>query len=320
VITLRQLQVFAQVAEAGGSVTQAAANLDVSQPSVSDTLRTLEHSLGTKLLAGRGLARGLTAAGETYQAYAARIVSLVAEGRQALADLHGTVSGQLRLVAVPTAGEHLVPAALRPFVQRYPEVEISLRVANRAAAIGPLSDGWADLAVMGRPPANVPLEAQAFLPNRLILACAPEHPLAGGTSDLGKVAEATMLIREPGSGTRAAVEQVFASAGLDLRRTLEIGSNAAVIAALHERLGISVLPEIAIANDLAAGHLVSVDAPGFPLEREWHILRRADAYLSAPAKAFIEQLTTCTIDAHGAVSTGSPSGLRRQESNLRHQE
>lgn len=312
-ITLRQLQIFAEVAEAGGSVTQAAANLDVSQPSVSDTVRSLEQSLDTKLLVGRGQTRGLTAAGTTYQAYAARIMSLVAEGRQALADLQGTVTGQLRLVAVPTAGEHLVPVALHPFVQRYPEVEISLRVANRAAAIGPLSDGWADLAVMGRPPANVPLEAQAFLPNRLMLACAPEHPLAGGTSDLGKVAEATMLIREPGSGTRAAVEQVFASAGLDLRRTLEIGSNAAVIAALRERLGISVLPEIAIAHDLAAGHLVSVDAPGFPLEREWHILRRADAYLSAPARAFIEQLTACTIDADGAVSTEPPSNLRHQD-------
>ena len=312
-ITLRQLQVFAEVAEAGGSVTQAAAKLDVSQPSVSDTVRSLEQSLGTKFLAGRGQARGLTAAGETYRAYAWRIMGLVAEGRQALSDLQNTVTGQLKLVAVPTAGEHLVPAALHPFVQRYPEVEIALRVANRAAAIGPLNDGWADLAVMGRPPANVRLEAQAFLPNRLMLACAPEHPLAGGTSDLGEVAQATMLIREPGSGTRAAVEQVFASAGLELRRTLEIGSNAAVIAALHQRLGISVLPEIAIAQDLTAGHLVSVDAPGFPLEREWHILRRADSYLSAPARAFIEQLTACTIDADGGVSTEPRSNPRHQD-------
>jgi DNA-binding transcriptional LysR family regulator len=302
VITLRQLQVFTEVAEAGGSITHAATKLGISQPSVSDTVRALESDLDAKLLAGRGKARGLTAEGEIYRDYAQRIRTLVDEGRQAVADLRAEVSGHLRIVAVPTAGEHLVPATLHPFVQQHPAVEVSLRVANRAAAIGWLTDGWADVAVMGRPPSNLPLVAEPFLPNRLVLICAPSHPLAHGAIELAEVAKETILIREQGSGTRLAVESVFASADLELASTMEIGSNAAVIAAVHEGLGIAILPEVAISPDLRTGRLVSVDAPGFPLEREWYVLRLATGYLSGPARAFIDQLTACAIDADGTVS------------------
>lgn len=301
-ITLRQLQVFAEVAEAGGSLTQAATKLGISQPSVSDTVRALEGALDAKLLAGRGRARGLTPEGEVYRDYAQRIRALVDEGRQALVDMAAQVSGHLRIVAVPTAGECLVPAALHPFVNTHPDVEVSLRVANRAASIGPLTEGWADLAVMGRPPPNLALTAQPFLTNRLVLVCAPDHPLAHRAADLAEVAKTTMLIREQGSGTRAAVEATFASADLELAWTMEIGSNSAVIAAVREGLGIAVLPEVAISPDLRAGRLVTVDAPGFPLEREWYVLRLATRYLSAPARAFIDQLTACVIDADGSVS------------------
>jgi DNA-binding transcriptional LysR family regulator len=312
VITLRQLQVFTEVAEAGGSVTHAATKLGISQPSVSDTVRALERELDARLLAGRGKARGLTAEGELYQDYARRIRTLVDEGRQAVADVQAEVSGHLRIVAVPTAGECLVPAALHPFVLQYPAVEISLRVANRAAAIGWLTEGWADVAIMGRPPSNLPLVAEPFLPNRLVLVCAPGHALAHRTLDLADVAKETMLIREQGSGTRAAVEAVFASADLELAWTMEIGSNAAVIAAAREGLGVAVLPEVAVASDLRTERLRSVDAPGFPLEREWHVLRLATGYLSGPARAFINQLTACTIDADGTVSCLPASTLEHR--------
>lgn len=301
-ITLRQLEVFAEVAEAGGRVTQAAGKLGISQPSVSDTVGALEIALDAELLVGRGRARGLTPEGEVYRAYAQRVRALMDEGRQAVADVAGQVRGHLRLLAVPTAGECLVPAALHPFVNRYPDVEVSLRVANRAASIGPLTEGWADLAVMGRPPPNLPLVATPFLANRLVLVASPDHPLAHRGTDLAEVAGATMLIREPGSGTRAAVEAAFASADLDLARTMEIGSNAAVIAAVREGLGVAVLPEVAIISDLRAGRLVTVDAPGFPLEREWYVVRLAAGYLSAPARAFTEQLTACVTDEDGSVS------------------
>lgn len=301
-ITLRQLHVFAEVADAGGSVTDAAAKLGISQPSVSETVHALESELEAKLLAGRGRARSLTAEGEVFQGYAHRIGTLVDEGRQAVADLRAEVSGHLRIVAVPTAGERLIPAALRPFIHRHPAVEVSLRVANRAATIGRLTDGWADLAVMGRPPANVPMVAEPFLPNRLMLVCAPSHPLAHRAVGLAEVAGETMLIREKGSGTRLAVEAAFAAADLELGSTMEIGSNAAVIAAVHEGLGVAVLPEVAIAPDLRSGRLLRVDVPGFPLEREWHVLRLPSGYLSGPARAFIDELTACSMNADGTVS------------------
>ena len=312
-ITLRQLRVFAEVARAGGSVTQAAARLYVSQPSVSDSLRSLEKAIGAKLVAGRGKSRGLTPAGETYWDFTRQILSMIKDAQQAVADLEEFPSGRLTLVAVPTAGEHLLPAALDTFLAKHPRVDVSLLVANRANAIAPLRDGSADLAIMGRPPEGIGAEAKPFLTNRLILLGAPSDKLSSTLSDLAAVSEATLLMREQGSGTRAAVEQLFASKGVEIRRTMVLGSNAAVVAAVRQGLGVAVLPEIAVADDVAQGRLVRIDVPGFPLARQWHVVWLEERYLSSPARAFISELSRLTLTKDGSIESLPPSGTSSDE-------
>ena len=288
--TLRQLEVFRAVREVGGSVTQAAARLYVSQPSVSDTLRTLETELGSRLFSGRGHNRGLTPAGRIFGEHVDAIFASLREGQQRVADLADEPSGRLDVIAVPTAAESFVPASLGRFAREHPAVEISLRVANRAAAIEPLVDGSADLGVMGRPPTALALEGQTIMPNKLVVVSSPRHDPAGASIAGAKLRQATLLVREPGSGTRAAVEQALEDVGIRFGRMMVLGSNAAILAGVREGLGVAVLPEVAVRADLQRKELVLVDLTGFPLERDWYALWSRARELSRPARAFIAQL------------------------------
>lgn len=287
--TLRQLEVFRAVCDAEGSVTKAAARLCVSQPSVSDTLRTLEKELGARLFAGRGHGRGLTAAGRVFLAHVDEVLAALRSGQQAVADLADEPAGRLDVVAVPTAAESFIPASLGKFTREHPAVEISLRVANRAGALQPLADGTADLGVMGRPPTALALEGERIMPNRLFVVSA-RHDAPGNTLTHAEVSQATLLVREPGSGTRLAIEQALEDLGIRFGKTMVLGSNAAILAGVREGLGLAVLPEVAVRGDLAREELARVDLPGFPIERHWYVLWARARELSRPAAAFIERL------------------------------
>ena len=287
--TLRQLEVFRTVRDAGGSVTQAAARLYVSQPSISDTLRTLEAELGSRLFAGRGHSRGLTTAGRVFAEHVDAMFATLRAGQQRVADLSDQPSGRLDVVAVPTAAESFVPPSLGRFAREHPAVEISLRVGNRAAAIEPLVHGYADLGIMGRPPTALALEGQTIMPNRLFAVSSATHDVATAVTTAA-LRQATLLVREPGSGTRAAVEQALEDVGIRFGKTMVLGSNAAILAGAREGLGVAVLPEVSVRSDLQRGELVVLEVAGFPLEREWYALWPRSRDLSRPARAFIAQL------------------------------
>ena len=298
-ITLRQLEVFAEVVRCEGSVTQAAARLYVSQPSVSDTLRALERTLDVRLFAGRGKARALTAGGVIYWDYTQRILGLIDESAQAVADLAERPRGRLSIVAVPTAGEQLVPRVLRSFVDAYPDVNVTLMVANRADATEVLRDGSADLAIMGHPPAGLGAKDQRFGDNRLVLVCSSSHELAATRPGLPEIALRSFLLREQGSGTRATIEELFASEGLELTHTMVLGSNNAVLAAVREGLGLAIMPEVAVAEGIDDGGIVVLDTAPFPILRSWHIVWLTTRPPSSPAAAFMAMMTG---DAQAATS------------------
>lgn len=287
-VTLRQLEVFAEVVDSG-SVTAAAHRLYVSQPSVSDTLRAIEATIGAALFNGRGKARELSPAGQVYLEHTRRILATLDEAAQAVADLREKPGGRLKLLAVTTVGEHLLPKVLRGFIDKFPDVELTLQVSNRAEARRALVEAAVDLAVMGRPPEGLAVEVRPFAPNLLHLVCSIDHPMAASAMDDTKV-RATLLVREEGSGSRAAAEEAMEQLGWHPNRIMVLGSNAALLAATREGLGVAVIPELAAANDLHSKQLVALAVPGFPLLREWQAVWPARRPLSRPAAAFLSHL------------------------------
>jgi DNA-binding transcriptional LysR family regulator len=271
-ITLTQLRSFLAVVRTG-SVTAAADELHVTQPSISAAVSGLARELGTPLLdrAGRGVRT--TAAGAAFAPYARDVIGLLDEGRRAARERAEAAGRSLRIAAVTTAAESFVPGLMREFAQRRPDVRLALGVGNRGAVLEQLLSHETDVAFGGRPPEDDRLVARAFRLNRLVLIAAPGDPLCAG----GPVAPAALrgrswLLREPGSGTRAANEAFLEAAELDVP-ALTVGSNGAIKQAARAGLGVSLLSHDSVAPELTAGLLAEIPLDPAPEPRHWHVMR-----------------------------------------------
>ena len=177
-VTLNQLSSFLAVAREG-SVSAAAEKLFVTQPSISAAVSALSRELGVDLTERVGRGVGLTAAGQAFRPYAADVLGLVEQGRQAAREAADLSMRSLRLVAVATAAEYVVPALLRSFAGLHPEIHLSLEVANRATVFERVLEHEVDVAIAGRPPDDERIAGFAFLRNELALIVAPDDALVG---------------------------------------------------------------------------------------------------------------------------------------------
>ena len=194
--------------------------------------------------------------------------------------------GVLRLSVVSTAN-YFLPDLIVRFNQLHPGVRISLRVVNRDAVLATLADNLADLAITGAPPDNAEIVAEYFKDNPLVVVAAPDHSLAKRQSvALGGLEDETLLLREQGSGTRAAVERHFAEHKATFRPGCELSSNEAVKLAVQAGLGLGVVPAQSIELELQTKRLVVLPVESFPLVRKWFLSHRRDRRLSGAAQAF----------------------------------
>ncbi len=225
-ITLNQLASFLAVAREG-SVSTAAKKLFVTQPSISASVSALSKEVGVELVErdGRGIA--LTPAGEALRPFAADVLGLIEEGKLAAREAADSSQRRLRILAVATAGEFLLPALLQSFGALHPEIDLVLEVANRATLFERLLAHEADIAIAGRPPEDARIVGDIFLKNELVLIAAPDDPFAGPRAVAPeRLEERTWLQREDGSGTRQLVGEFLAEHELQ-PKTLTLGSNGA---------------------------------------------------------------------------------------------
>ena len=295
-ISPQQLRAFEATARLM-SVTQAARELHVSQPTVSVQLRELAELVGEPLFEPLGRGIRLTPAGEALQATVTDIAACWQRFEDRLGDLHGLLRGRLRIAAVTTA-EYFVPDLLGPFAALHPGVEIDLAVENRDRVIARLHRQADDLAVMMLPPAELPLQSLPFLDNPLIVIAPSSHPLAHSPQPvpLSALSEERWLMREAGSGTRLVTERHFADHGFAPRIAMSLGSNEAIKHAVGAGLGLAVVSALAVepagaASATAAGApWVRLPVEGFPIERQWSLVWRSDAPLAAPARQLVAYL------------------------------
>jgi DNA-binding transcriptional LysR family regulator len=284
-ITVTQLTAFLAVVR-GGSVTAAADELVVTQPSVSSAISALGREVGSDLFerAGRGIR--LTDAGSAFAPYAADVIGLLERGRRAAQEAASASGRRLRIAAVTTAAESFVPQMMRDFAHDHPDVELTLDVGNRAHVIESVLRHNADVAISGTPPGDDRLVAEPLTENRIICITAPEDPATQGPPcAAAELAGRAWLLREPGSGTRALNEQFLASRGLE-PRVLELGSNGAIKQAARAGLGISLLSRVAVEAELASGQLGEIPLREAPRSRPWYVLRSS----VGPARPVVAEL------------------------------
>ncbi len=285
-LNLHQLATF-QVVAKYCSFVRAAEELHFSQPAVSAQIRHLESSLGVKLFDQIGRKTHLTQAGEELYLYSQRVFSLINETLESMEALRSPHYGRLSVGADTTVGSYVIPGSLGKYHQIYPHVEISLEVLNRAALVEALASNRVDVAMMGKVPADLPVEIEPFAFNELVLVSSPQHRLAGIMQvPIEELGREHFLLRESGSGTRAALESVFQEAGVPLQISMQVGNNSAIKQGVAAGLGIALISSVAIDMELETGRLVILNVEGFPIVRQWRLVHVRDKHLSATAKAF----------------------------------
>jgi DNA-binding transcriptional LysR family regulator len=286
-VTLRQLKVFEAVAN-HLSFSRAAEELHLTQPAVSMQVQALAEQAGVPLFEQMGKKIFLTAAGEEMLRHARRVSQQLREAGDALAAIRGAKGGRLMLGVVSTA-KYFAPRLLVAFRDLHPHADLRLGVYNRETLVNRLADNQIDLAIMGTPPKEVDTVSSVFADHPHVIVAAADHHLAGrkriAPADL---ASEPFLIREPGSGTRGAMERFFAGHGVSLLNTTEMDSNETIKQAVMAGMGLSFISDHTIGLELAAGRLVRLPVTGTPVMRQWFVVHRADKQLLPMTNAFLD--------------------------------
>jgi len=289
-MNFHQLHIFNVVAK-NRSYSKAAAELFLSQPTVSVHLQKLEQELGMELFEQLGRNIYLTDAGRMLYGYTQKIFALAEEAERALEELQGLHKGRVRLGASSTPGIYYLPQLLGKFKDDYPGIELILDVGNSSEIAKKVLSNQLDIAVIGEQAMDADLVAEPFWTDRLLLILSPQNPLLQkSTITLEDVARQQFILREPGSSTRQVIEAAFAREGIHLKVAMEFASTDGIKHAVAANLGVSIVSELAVHLCEQTGLVVVREIPDLEIKREFVLVYHKDKHLSPLTQTFIKAI------------------------------
>lgn len=291
-LSMRQLAVFVALVDEG-SFTKAARALQVSQSTVSGHIADLEKRVGLRLVSRARSGVRPTRAGESFIGPARQALNAELRARDAAAELIGLKRGALVIGASTIPAAHLLPPVLARFREAHPSLTLDVRTGDSAGSLVSLAEGSIDLAWIGAPP---PAELPHWRvgEDHMVLIAPPGHPCTEpGPLSLQTVAELAFVGREAGSGSQSSIDALLRARLGDIRFNIvcRMGSTEAIKRAVRAGLGCAFVSDLAVADEVAAGHLVRVEVPELANTRPFHIVARSEASLGPAARAFLA-LTT----------------------------
>lgn len=290
-LNLSQLMTLALVAR-HGSYTRAAEVLGISQPSVSQQIKELERACGIPLVLLRGRSLALTPLGQELAAFGERLALERERAARAVERHRSGSGGYVAVAASMTTGTYLLPKMVAKFLDAHPGVRVDVRVGNSGEIVKLILDDVADVGVIEGPVFEEGVLVTPFSDDVLVCVCGPKHRFASARRvQPGEFATETLLVREPGSGSRDVVLSELERSKMQFGRIALFGTNETIKAAVAAGLGIAWVPEISIAQEAERGQLRIVTVEGVHIARQFAIVRRRDTAPSPAARKFIEQLT-----------------------------
>lgn len=284
------LQVFLSVASKL-SYSRAAEELLVSQPAVSRHVHSLEKEVGAQLLGQVGNRVYLTEAGKIVYEYARKLAFVEEEMKRALAELENMERGYLRLGASSTPGVYLLPPIVARYRERYPGIEVSVKVTNCGQIVAGVLQNELDLGFLGGTPTDPALEVRPYVHDGLLLVCSPSHAFAQAESVTPEeMVQEPFVLREQASCTRWMLEEELAPRALQLRKAMELNGSEAVKRAVAAGVGVAVVSEHSVEYEIEHGLLHGLKIEGLSLEREMSVISHREVRLSAAAVAFLSML------------------------------
>lgn len=289
-----RLRVFRAVADEM-SFRKAAEVLHLSQPAVSQQIRALEEEAGVRLFdrgagEGHGTQIALTEAGRVLLRYAKAAAATMDEARRALAALQSDVTGELHLGASTTVAQYVLPRILGAFLRQYPQVELSLVSGNTEHIVEAVAEQRIELGIIEGPAMRREVKTQRMIQDEMVLIANPNHPWAqSGAIAPGELANAPLLLRERGSGSRRVVERALKQAGLPLRSlkvAMELDSTEAIVSGVEAELGVGFVSRFAISKVLRLGMVRIVRVKGLGIVRDFSFVWLAGTEIHGAAAAF----------------------------------
>ncbi|KNC91955.1 DNA-binding transcriptional regulator YeiE [Trabulsiella odontotermitis] len=269
-ITLRQLDVFAEVLKSG-STTQASQMLALSQSAVSAALTDLEGQLGVQLFDRVGKRLVVNEHGRLLYPRALALLEQATEIEQ----LFREDNGAIRVAASSTIGNYILPEVIARYRRDFPDLPLELSVGNSQDVINAVADFRVDIGLIEGPCHAAEIVAEPWLEDELVVFAAPDSPLLEGKVTLARLASAPWILREKGSGTRELVDYLLLSHLPEFHLGMELGNSEAIKHAVRHGLGISCLSRRVIAEQLENGSLKELSVPLPRLTRTlWRIHHR----------------------------------------------
>jgi len=315
-ITFRQLRVFAEVAKLG-SVQRAAEALHLTPPAVSMQIKEVENQVGLPLFDRTGRRLSLSTSGEYFLVYARRLLGTLKEAEDAMARFTRAESGQLNVGMVSSA-KYFLPQLLAQFHRQHPAIDVRLHLGSREQLVALMQANEVDLAIMGRPPKDFPNRAEPFAMHPHVLVTSPTHPFSQAESvPAAALAREAFIVRERGSGTRAALQEYLDNYRLQPMFVMEMHSTEAIKQAVMAGLGVSLISLHTIGLEWRNGLIAAPTVEGLPLMRRWHLVNTAGKQLSPAAEA-LRYFVLERGEAHLAkMFDEAPAGTERAATPIR---
>ncbi len=296
IMEIRKLEAFCKVVELK-SFTRAAEAMLLSQPTISEHIRSLEEELGQKLVDRLGRDIGVSPAGSVLYGYARKILETRSEAVQAIEQYSGKLVGRIRLGCGTIPGTYILPRLIGDFCNQNSLIKATLTISSSRIISKKVLDGDIEFGVVGAKWNENGLTWTEMFSDELTLVVYPSHPWALKKKvSIQKVLEEPFILREPESGTRKVFSRILEQNGFSessLREVAEIGSTAAIKEAVKAGMGVSILSRLAVTDEVKCGRLVSVALSGKTLYRPFYLIQRKNRALSPVTSAFLNYLAGC---------------------------
>ena len=291
------LEVFIKVVEKQ-NFSKAGEELHMTQPAVSQYIKALEESVGTRLLERSSRYVYLNQAGEIVYRHAKEILALYAKMQTSLDDLTNHARGSISIGASYTFGEYILPRIIAKLRKNYPLIMPSVKIQNTQQIIELVAAHQIDIGIIEGSFHNEKLYTEAISYDEMFVVASPDHPLVVDTTKVRSITDLRdemWILREKGSGTRQAADKLFEMYSMSPKNIMEFGSNQIIKESVEEGLGISLLSKWAIENELNDGYIGMIPVLELPFKRTFSIVTHT-LYQTKTLKIFIETLMDTVED------------------------
>jgi DNA-binding transcriptional LysR family regulator len=291
-VLYRQLECFLAVARLG-NLSRAAAEMFLTQPTLTARLKSLEEEVGDQLFVRTSRGMRLTEAGKEFLPFAERSVASFEEGRRRLEDLRGGSGGRLVLGASPGVGTYALPGLLERFTAAYPRVSVSVRTGHSEDILEMVLREEVQLGLT-RAMRHPEVESLQLYEDEMVLVVDPGHRFtATGVADLAEIGGEQLILFDNSSSYYEQTQALLRNAGIRELKTLEVDNIEAAKRMVEHRLGVAFLPRTAIVRSVSAGNLALISVRENPgMTRSIVALKRRDVPTSGPVAVFLEVAST----------------------------